>query len=170
MADLRRFKSKISKACALVRSRDAEMEKLQRPFDFPTEKSQCEEFIRAKTADLNYLSRGITRGMQILDKYIKEAVEMIGNNINDQLDQYERRLKEIENELSRMEKEPKPGNITVERQPSTHSEAADFCRSKEGQLATIHSSEERTCIWGTVIGIRREQGIWAKSHICEEET
>ncbi|VDL83791.1 unnamed protein product [Nippostrongylus brasiliensis] len=77
MADLQGVESKISKACALVRSRDAEMEKLQQPFDFPTEKAQCEEFIRAKTADLNYLSRGITQGMQILDKYIKEAMERI---------------------------------------------------------------------------------------------
>ncbi|WKY00304.1 hypothetical protein Q1695_014841 [Nippostrongylus brasiliensis] len=35
----------------------------------------------------------------------------------------------------------------VERQPSTRSEAANFCRSKEGQLVTIHSAEERGCIW-----------------------
>ncbi|WKY01327.1 hypothetical protein Q1695_015373 [Nippostrongylus brasiliensis] len=156
-----------------------------------------------------------------------------GNNINDQLDQYERRLQEIQDELCRLDKESKPDSnradllaeiecelqmygpefqnlrnqpnldsttrdrlaklensrkellerlhrlknqpgktltreekrerairngwspcemssqklYLVERQPSTHSEAADFCRSKEGQLATIHSSEERTCIW-----------------------
>ncbi|WKY01326.1 hypothetical protein Q1695_015373 [Nippostrongylus brasiliensis] len=172
------------------------------------------------------------KGLLHLLHYLQNQPEP-GNNINDQLDQYERRLKEIENELSRMEKEPKPDSnradllaeiecelemyeqefqnlrnqpnldsttrdrlaklensrkellerlhrlknqpgktltreekrerairngwspcemssqklYLVERQPSTHSEAADFCRSKEGQLATIHSSEERTCIW-----------------------
>ncbi|VDL66297.1 unnamed protein product [Nippostrongylus brasiliensis] len=75
MADIRVFKNKVSKACVLIRSHEAQMDELLQSFEFPNEKSQCEEFIRAKTADLNNLSRGITRGMQILEKYIKEAME-----------------------------------------------------------------------------------------------
>ncbi|VDP44131.1 unnamed protein product [Heligmosomoides polygyrus] len=77
MADGQALKTKISSACKLPRSNDAQIEELRNPFEFPSEKTQREEYMRRKTADLNYLSRGISQGKQLLDKYVKEAIERI---------------------------------------------------------------------------------------------
>ncbi|VDL81726.1 unnamed protein product [Nippostrongylus brasiliensis] len=77
MADVQALKAKISSACVLLRSNEASVEGLRQAFEFPQEKAQCQEFIRNKTADLNYLTRGISQGKELLEKYIKDAIERI---------------------------------------------------------------------------------------------
>ncbi|WKX97698.1 hypothetical protein Q1695_013402 [Nippostrongylus brasiliensis] len=105
MADVQALKAKISSACVLLRSNEASIEGLRQAFEFPQEKTQCQEFIRNKTADLNYLTRGISQGKELLEKYIEDAIERIDRR-TEQKDQEKLMIdlnKHLEEDANRLE-------------------------------------------------------------------
>ncbi|WKY15693.1 hypothetical protein Q1695_000857 [Nippostrongylus brasiliensis] len=105
MADVQALKAKISSACVLLRSNEASIDGLRQAFEFPQEKAQCQEFIRNKTADLNYLTRGISQGKELLEKYIKDAIERIDRRA-EQKDQEKLMIdlnKHLEEDANRLE-------------------------------------------------------------------
>ncbi|EYC15606.1 hypothetical protein Y032_0036g3243 [Ancylostoma ceylanicum] len=77
MAEIKVFKTKITNACALLRSNESAMNSLDEPFTFPATKAECEAFIRQKTAELNHLQRTISNAKQLHDSHVNAAIANI---------------------------------------------------------------------------------------------
>ncbi|XGW22111.1 hypothetical protein V3C99_004796 [Haemonchus contortus] len=75
MAEIQLFKTRITHACKLIRSRESDLKLLDNPFTFPTEKEECAVYIREKTAQLNHLITTITKTKQLHDTYVDKAIE-----------------------------------------------------------------------------------------------
>ncbi|XGW34436.1 hypothetical protein V3C99_018376 [Haemonchus contortus] len=79
MAEIQLFKTRITHACRLIRSSESDLKLLDNPFTFPTEKEECEVYIREKTAQLNHLTTTITKAKQLHDTYVDKAIETISS-------------------------------------------------------------------------------------------
>ncbi|KAK6033277.1 hypothetical protein OSTOST_00505 [Ostertagia ostertagi] len=85
MAEIQVFKTKITNACALLRSNEPEITKFNQGFSFPPQIEECKAYIREKTALLNHLTKSINSAKQFHDACAKEAIETINVFTKDKL-------------------------------------------------------------------------------------
>ncbi|EYC41978.1 hypothetical protein Y032_0548g3275 [Ancylostoma ceylanicum] len=86
MTEIKVFKTKITNACAFLNMMETEMSQLEEPFAFPSEKEECQNYIRDKKASLNHIQRRIKSAKEHLDAQVTAAI----GNINTRQEQKER--------------------------------------------------------------------------------
>ena len=65
MAALQIFKSKINNACALVKSYESEVNKIDTPFTFPVDKTECETYIKRKMGEITHLLNSLQNAVRL---------------------------------------------------------------------------------------------------------
>ncbi|KAL6739575.1 hypothetical protein Aduo_013012 [Ancylostoma duodenale] len=86
MAELQVFKAKINNACSLIKSIEADVKRLDKPFTFPEERNECEEFVRTKAGELTHLLTTIQSAVKLQETQANAAI----NHIAGRSDQKER--------------------------------------------------------------------------------
>ncbi|KHJ98799.1 Tas retrotransposon peptidase A16 [Oesophagostomum dentatum] len=77
MTELQVFKTRITNACAFIKAKEPEINRLDHPFTFPNDRGECECFIKEQTATLNHLQRSLKNAKELLDGQINAALQSI---------------------------------------------------------------------------------------------
>ncbi|VDP23528.1 unnamed protein product [Heligmosomoides polygyrus] len=79
MAEIQVYKTKMTKACGLIKKSEPEVNRLDQAFAFPQERKECEAYVREKTAQLNHLMRTVMSNKRYHYNCLKEAIEIINS-------------------------------------------------------------------------------------------
>ncbi|KAL6731181.1 hypothetical protein Aduo_002080 [Ancylostoma duodenale] len=86
MAELQVFKAKINNACTLLKKIETGIKRLDEPFTFPEGRSECEQYVRTKSREMEHLLSSLQNAVKMQEAQINASL----NHIAGRQDQKER--------------------------------------------------------------------------------